>query len=215
MDNGVILALARENAAMSDVDRLVNLYHLLTQILVFGVSGSVVEVGCHAGGTSVFLRMILDHFDSKRPFHVYDSFRGLPPPGESDAYLREGDCEGSLEQFRVTFSRWSAALPTIHEGWFADTLPGCLPDTIAFAYIDADFYDSTMTALVHVYPRMAPKGILCLDDYADPERNPRAWGGLPGVKRACDDFFADKADRVSVLVGNGDLAFGIIRKGGA
>lgn len=215
MDNGSILTLARDHPDMTDVDRLVNIYHLLSQTLVFGVPGAVAELGCHAGATTVLMRMIIDHFDAERPLHVFDSFCGLPAPGPKDAYLGEGDCRASEDDLRATFARWSKALPIIHKGWFAETLPHALPDTIAFAYIDADLYDSTLTALTHVYPRLAPNGILCIDDYADPERNPQAWTGLPGVKRACDEFFDGRGDRVSVLVGTGDLAFGMIRKGSA
>jgi len=213
MNNGVIVELARENEEMSNVDRLVNLYHLLSQVLVFGVPGEVAEFGCHAGKTAVFLRMVIDHFDPTRPFHVFDSFRGLPAPGPQDAYLREGDCAATADELRATFSRWSARLPIIHEGWFESTLPRELPERIAFAYVDADFYDSTLTVLSRIYPRLSPRAIICFDDYADHERNPRAWGGLPGVKRACDDFFADKPEEVNVLIGNGDLAFGMVRKG--
>jgi O-methyltransferase len=213
MDNQVIFALADDNREMSDVDRLVNLYHLLSQVLIFGVPGVVAEFGCHAGKTSVFLRKIIDCFAADRPLHVFDSFVGLPEPGPRDAYLRGGDCAASRADLLATFARWSAKPPVVHEGWFDQTLPSALPEAIAFAYVDADFYDSTRTVLDHVYPRLSPGGVLCLDDYADADRNPRAWQGLPGVKAACDDYFADKSDRVHVLVGSGDLAFGVVRKG--
>ncbi len=81
MDNEAILEIAEKNAWMTDVDRLVNLYWALSQVLVFEVEGDIVELGCHAGGTSVFLQMIIDHFDPLRQLHVYDSFQGLPEPG--------------------------------------------------------------------------------------------------------------------------------------
>lgn len=197
---------------MSDVERLVNIYWAVSQVLVFGVPGDLVEVGCHAGGTSVFLRMLLDAFDPERELHVYDSFQGMPDPGPQDAYLKRGDRAADLASLVARFERWSVALPTIHEGWFADTLPSQLPPAIAFAYFDGDFYDSIDVSLTHVWPRLSPNGLILIDDYADLNRNPKAWSKLPGVKAACDKFFALSETKPFVLVGTGDLAMCGIRK---
>ncbi len=85
-----------------------------------------------------------------------------------------------------------------------------LPDEIAFAYLDGDFYDSTLTGLTHCVTRLVPTGVLLVDDYADTAVNPRAWDGLPGVKRACDAYFG--APSPVTVVGEGDLAFGRYEK---
>ena len=217
MDNHVIFDIARENHSMSDIDRLVNLYWALSSVLVAAVPGEVVEIGCNRGQTSVFLRMVMDRFDAERELHVFDSFEGLPAPGPEDrrngsCLLMEGLCRAAPTDVLESFARWDLSPPVIHGGWFSDTLERRLPHAVAFAYLDADFYESTRTSLECVYPRMAPGAIVVLDDYADPARNPRAWDGLPGPKHACDDFFADKPERVSVLVGTGTLAFGYFRK---
>jgi len=210
MDNVFLAQLARENSAMADVDRLVNLFHLLSQTLYFGVPGTVVELGCHAGLTSVLFQKVIDALDPSRALHVYDSFLGLPTPTAFDDYLAEGDCRASELDVLRNCARWQVRAPMIHRGWFRDTLPSELPDAIAFAYIDADFYDSTRVALTHVYPRLSPSAIICIDDYAD-QRNPAAWRGLPGVRKAVDEFVSCGLERPSVLVGSGDLAFCYIR----
>lgn len=197
---------------MSSVDRLVNLYHLLVQVLLLDVPGAVVELGCHAGHTSVLLHKVIARYAPDRALHVYDSFEGLPAPGPQDATLVEGDCYAPREAFEQTFERWDAPLPQIHEGWIQDTLPDHLPVQIAFAYLDLDFYASTLAALEQVYPRLAPGAVLCLDDYCDRAHSPLAWPGLPGIKRACDEFFDGRHEEVSVLVGSSDLAFGFIRR---
>ncbi|MGR5997836.1 hypothetical protein ACT7DF_23195 [Bacillus cereus] len=54
MHNKIIYKLAEENANMTTIDRLVNMYHLLGQTLVFEVEGDVLELGCNEGKTSVF-----------------------------------------------------------------------------------------------------------------------------------------------------------------
>ena len=53
----------------------------LERIVQADVPGAVVEFGCYAGTTSLFIRRLLDTYDqsSQRAFHVFDSFEGLPP----------------------------------------------------------------------------------------------------------------------------------------
>jgi O-methyltransferase len=197
---------------MSDVDRLVNIYWAVSHVLLSDLPGDLVELGCNAGRTSVFLQMIIDCYSPLRKLHLYDSFEGLPTPGPEDAYLRHGDCRASIEDVERNFDRFGLRSPTIHHGWFQQILPTDLPETIAFAYLDSDFYDSILTSLVFTYPRLSRGALLMVDDYCDSAKNPKAWPGLPGVKRACDDFLIDKTERMSVLVGNGDLALGLLRK---
>ncbi len=212
MNNDVILRLAEDNTEMGDVDRLVNIYWALSGVLVQGVPGDVVEAGCHAGKTSVLLQMVIDHFAPDRALHLYDSFAGLPRPGEHDTFLREGALAVDVGQLQATFDKWELPLPRIHPGWFHETMPTQLPGQVCFGYLDGDYYESIRVSLEHIYPRMSPGAILVIDDYCDRTRNPRAFDGFAGPKQACDEFFADKSEKVSVLVGTGDLAFGYFRK---
>ncbi|HEU0132420.1 MAG TPA: TylF/MycF/NovP-related O-methyltransferase [Mycobacteriales bacterium] len=206
------VALADANPNMSDLDRLVNLYWGLSTVLAYGVPGAVVELGCNEGLTSIWFQKIIDHFRPDTAFHVFDSFKGLPAPGVHDAYLVEGECATTRERLVANFERAGLRLPRIHEGWFDETLPVGCPEQVAFAYLDGDFYDSIMVSLEVVYPRLAPGALVMIDDYCDNDVNPRAWPGLPGVKKACDEFFADRPESVSVLVGTGDLTMGYFRK---
>ncbi len=212
MDNAFILELASLNPQMTDVDRLVNLYWALSSVLVAEVPGAVVELGCNAGKTSTLLQMVIDEFDPTRELHVYDSFQGLPKPSHRDAYLAQGDCRASVDEVLSEFRARGLRPPRIHAGWFDESLPRSCPDRIAFAYCDSDFYTSISTSLQYVYPRLAKNAIVIVDDYCDITRSPRAWPGLPGVKQACDEFIAGKRERFCVLVGTGDLAFGMLRK---
>jgi len=56
-----------------------------------------------------------------------------------------------------------------------------LPQHIAFAFLDGDFYDSILTSLQLVWPRLVPGATVCLDDY---QRET-----LPGVERAVNHFY--------------------------
>jgi O-methyltransferase len=206
------IRLATQNEAMSDLERLNAIYWALSGTLVHGVPGAVVELGCNAGLTSVWLAQLIQDYAPERELHVFDSFKGVPDPGEHDAYLKRGDCPATLAQLEENFAQWRLPGPTVHAGWFDETLPGGCPDEIAFAYLDGDFYESIKVSLEHVYPRLAPGGTIVIDDYCDLDANPRAWDGLPGVKKACDEYFGPGAPELEVLGGVGDLSLALVRK---
>lgn len=240
MDTSIILKLAADNPIASGKDRIVNIYHLLSQVLVLKVPGAITELGCNEGITSVFLRMIIDQFSPERELHVYDSFQGLPQKSRYDHLTDDtalmvkqkfaddaansglnisydetfamAGLKATKQQLEDKFQRWNLSLPVIHVGWFKDILPYFLPHSIAFAYLDSDFFDSILISLEHIYPKLSPNAVVVIDDYCDLEKNPRAWPGLPGVKEACDLFLIDKPEKMHVLVGSDDLSMGYFRK---
>jgi O-methyltransferase len=150
------------------------------------IPGEVVELGCNIGTTSVFIQSA-----TNKPFHVYDSFEGLPDKtlqdqNQTDRQFTKGQCATSEEQFRATFKQFDLPLPIIHIGWFKDAEYPC---QISFAFFDGDFYSSIMDSWEKVYPRLVPGAIVCVHDYG--------WDVLPGVKRACDDFLNDKPETMT------------------
>ena len=204
-----------EPMIMSSLEFRLNAFHMASEA-VHGVAGDFVEVGCNAGYTSVIIQKVLTEAKSDRAFHAYDSFEGLPPvhPKDENAY-EAGEMGTSLELFKQNFKALGLPLPHVHKGWFAETLPGTLPDKIAFALIDGDLYESTKTALEHVYPRLV-KGAVCLFNiyYDGSVYEPDSrWVKYrsPGVKQATDEFFADKPEKVSVLY-SGHYTSGYFRK---
>jgi O-methyltransferase len=212
VDNDVILRLAKENN-MGGVENLINIYWALSGVLAAGVPGDIAEIGCYQGRTSVLLRMIIDHYAPERELHVFDSFAGLPAPGPNDVgWAVEGLHETGPDAVRDTFARYGVAEPVIHDGWFEQTLPSGLPSELCFAYLDGDLYDSVVVSLEQVYPRLAEGAVVIVDDYCDSVKNPQAFAGFPGPKKACDEFFADKPENISVLVGPTDMAAGYFRK---
>ncbi|NUK32264.1 class I SAM-dependent methyltransferase [Streptomyces lunaelactis] len=192
-----------------DADRLPAIRTEIERLVVDEIPGAVVELGCFKGAMALWMRALLDATgQQQRPIHVYDSFQGLPERGEKDPELfPSGFLRAEPEEILALHDRWGCTPPTIHPGWFADTLPNRLPAEIAFAYLDGDYYDSIRTCLDACVPRLAPGGALIVDDYADLQANPKAWAGLPGVKAACEDFFGTQSP-LEVLFGDGDLAFG-------
>lgn len=89
---------------------------------------------------------MIEQFDSQRSLHVYDSFEGLPPAGPRDAGtpFERGMLSASQDALLMNFKSFGLRPPVIHAGWFKDTLPSGLPNTISFAHLDGDFYDSIL-----------------------------------------------------------------------
>lgn len=179
----------------TNLERRINIYHLVSQVLAFGVPGDLVELGCNSGHTCVLIQKVIDLYDPTKRLHAYDSFQGLPDPRPEDAgsgiVLRRGKMITSVQKLLNNFASVGLKPPEIHFGWFADTLPQELPGEICFAHLDGDLYDSILISLEHVYPRLSKGAICVIDDYQDAR--------LPGVKQACDKFLADKAEQVLLL----------------
>lgn len=158
----------------------------LEQVIKNQVTGEVVELGCHAGLTSVYIKRLLNELNSDRQFHAYDSFCGLPTKvdqdqaiGEKADKFQEGyfDLKGTW-QIEQRFKSANLGLPILHEGWFVDQE---YPENISFGFLDGDFYDSIRDSLIKVWPRLSIGGVICIHDYK--------WDQLPGVEKAIFDFF--------------------------
>jgi len=126
---------------------------------------------------------------SARIFHVYDSFEGLPPKRPEDASpagteFQAGKLAVSKKIFMQQFRAAGLRPPVVHKNWFDQLDETDIPEHIAFAFLDGDFYDSIMTSLKLVWPRMSPHGTILIDDY---KRE-----ALPGAERAIRHFFQGK-----------------------
>ncbi len=68
------------------------------------------------------------------------------------------------------------------QGGVEETVPEHAPAEIALLRLDTDWYASTKHELVHLYPRLAPGGVLIIDDYA-------YWRG---ARQAVDEYVREK-----------------------
>jgi O-methyltransferase len=164
----------------------------LETCLIQGVSGDIAEFGCYIGTSSLFIRRLLGALDTDgtRAFHVYDSFAGLPAKGLQDQSgtgldFTSGALSVSKKQLQAMFHKAHVAPPVIHKAWFEQLGDSDVPSSLAYAFLDGDFYSSIIDSLRLAWPRLMPGGAITIDDY-----NREA---LPGVTRAVTDFFQDKA----------------------
>jgi O-methyltransferase len=197
---------------MANTEQAVNIYHLLVQTILLKIPGEVVELGCFEGTTSIIMQKTLDQFECPKNIHVYDSFEGIPTPSSNDGGTDfvEGQCKTSKSNLIDNYKKYGVKLPQIHEGWFKNTLPQELPDQISFAHLDGDLYSSIKESLIAIYPRLAKGAIVVIDDYCDPQTH-NVNNILPGVRVACEEFFADKPEKVGILLAGGET-HGYFRK---
>jgi hypothetical protein len=132
----------------------------------------------------------------------FDSFQGLPAPGEEDlsepgAIARRGMFRQAYEE-RVLSNLRDAGFDeqairsqvTLVRGWFSDTLPA-YDGTIALLHLDADLYDSTKCALENLWPKVAIGGIAAFDEY----HQSNEWSG---ERKAVDEYFKRHMENNSV-----------------
>lgn len=147
--------------------------------------GDVVELGCYLGTTSLFISRYMNMQKCTREFHVYDSFQGLPEKQSKDQ-SRAGDqfVAGSLQatkkQFVMNYKKAGVPMPYIHKAWFHELTSDDVPSTIAFAFLDGDYYESILTSLTLLWPLLVPGAVVVIDDYTNE--------ALPGVAKAVDEW---------------------------
>lgn len=180
---------AAYNHSMMGQARMQNLHDCLDLVRNEAIEGDLVECGVWRGGGCIFMNGYVQvHGMPGRRVLVADSFEGLPVPSlPQDAGLDLSrdvypELAVSLDTVRENFSAYGLLTPNVEflKGWFKDTLPSPGTDRIALLRMDGDLYESTMDILVNLYERVAPGGIVIVDDY----------NAIPACRRAVADYFA-------------------------
>lgn len=147
--------------------KLLTLINLAEMLNRQGVEGDFVECGTFNGGSAALMARCMG---PQRHLWMYDSFQGMPTPGEQDTAESQayaGQYVGSVAKVREALARVGAAPAnfTIREGWFQDTFAQPLPERVALLHCDADWYDSVRLVLETFYPRIPQGGCVVLDDF--------------------------------------------------
>jgi hypothetical protein len=182
-------------------ERLFGLIEAVRHVLANGVPGAFVECGVFMGGSSMAMALtLLAEGVDDREIHLFDTFEGMPEPGEKDVDLwgKPAVRRFSRERLSDVSSTWtSCPLDAVREAMFTtgypkerihfvkglveETIPGQAPESIALLRLDTDWYQSTKHELNHLYPRVPPGGVVIIDDY----------GHFRGAKEAADEYFAE------------------------
>jgi hypothetical protein len=165
-----------------------------------GIEGDIVECGVWRGGAMLACALTLHQLgDHSRDLYLYDTFEGMSEPTERDVHIWHGRTAehemenqtnrtapiwepGLIEDVRAGFDEADYPEDKLHfvKGKVEDTIPQTAPEKIAILRLDTDWYESTRHELEHLYPRLAPGGILIIDDY----------GSWQGSRDAADEYLA-------------------------
>jgi len=160
--------------SMLSLKRLDNVQMCVETILCDNIAGDLIETGVMRGGTVILMRAILRAYADNRTVWAADSFEGLPPPNPQDYPADAGAdwhlrplTEVGVEHVRRNFERYGLLDDQVQflPGWFRDTLHKAPIQRLALLRLDGDLYESTMDALVPLYPKLSPGGFVIVDDY--------------------------------------------------
>jgi len=163
--------------------------------------GLLIEAGTARGGSAIVMAAAKA---PGRPMKVYDVFGMIPPPTEQDGAdvharyekIAAGEARGVggeiyygyrddlYQEVTDSFARLGVPVADhgveLIQGLFDDTID--LDEPVAFAHLDGDWYESTMTCLQRIAPLVVPGGRIVLDDYYQ-------WSGC---RDAVDEYFSGR-----------------------
>jgi O-methyltransferase len=142
------------------------------------VPGSILEVGCAFGATTVFLNRHIDSLGLDVNYYAIDTFRGFT--AEDISYERQVGRDYRYNEFRAnskaTFDR------TMH-GNGIERVTSFRADASNFDYselapfrlvlVDVDLYQPVLAVLNSIYDLMSPGGVIVTDDCMPGGQ----WGG--------------------------------------
>jgi hypothetical protein len=184
-------------------ERIIGLRDAVRYVTQAGIPGAMVECGVWRGGSmQVVARTLAASGVSDRDLYLFDTFEYMPAPSERDVdawghsaledwqkYQEVGEASTDpaflYKPFEEVKSRlYACGYPRdrFHfvKGLVEDTVPDQAPEDIALLRLDTDFYESTKHELMHLVPRIAPGGVLIIDDY----------GHFRGARDAVDEYLA-------------------------
>ena len=152
------------------------------------LDGAFAECGTYRGGTAYLVAaMLRDAGHGNRPFHLFDTFRGMPDTAVPERdWHKPGDLADTSPD---EVARFLGSFPNVqlHPGTIPETFAAVRDGRFAFVHVDVDLYPSTYDCCAFFYDRLVPGGVLVCDDYGFADFRMAA-------KKAVDDFFARRPE---------------------
>lgn len=154
------------------------------------VPGDTAECGVYTGASSYLICQANAQASLPREHLLFDSFEGLSDPRPEDGeHWTRGDLACHMDRVRENLSRFDHL--QFHQGWIPNEFHHAEHRRFAFVHVDVDLYEPTRDSFEFFYPRMSDGGILVCDDYM--------YNNCPGATKACDEFLADKPEKMIAL----------------
>lgn len=125
------------------------------------VEGSIVECGTFKGSSAATLSLLAAL--CRRKLDIFDSFEGLPEPGDRDRSHKvvamkqehtyeKGAFAGSIAEVEENLSRYGVLdVCRLHKGYFDQTLPD-FSDPVVLVFTDVDLVDSLEPCIRYLWP---------------------------------------------------------------
>jgi O-methyltransferase len=140
--------------------------------------GAILECGTWRGGMAAGLMTV---GGPTREYHFFDSFQGLPEPGEEDGEEARrwkqnvngpryfNNCTASQSEFEKVLAtvRPRCSNVHVHPGFFKEAFQSVDLPKIAVLRLDADWFASTLLCLQKFWSALLPGGLVLIDDYYD------------------------------------------------
>lgn len=185
----------------TSIERMYALYQATRYVMRANIPGAIVECGVWRGGSAMIAAMTMSAArDEARELWLYDTYEGMSEPTQHDRDFRGASaaemmsktednkktsvwCYSSLEEVQRNMQRTGYPVNKMCfiKGKVEDRIPAEAPGQIALLRLDTDFYESTYHELRHLFPLLAPGGVLIVDDY----------GHWAGARKATDQFFQE------------------------
>lgn len=207
----VELCEAVKGWTLTGPERIIGLRDAVRYVIRADIPGAFVECGVWRGGSmQVMARTLAELGATDRELYLFDTFEYMPAPTDRDVdawgrpalddwrrYEAEGESAADPAFWFKPFDEVKSKLygcgypqDRFHfvKGLIENTVPEQAPESIALLRLDTDWYESTKHELVHLVPRMAPGGVVIIDDY----------GHFHGARDAVDEYL-DSNDLVVLL----------------
>lgn len=158
------------------------------------LGGDIVECGVGAGRTLLSFAYLMKYKGGDNTLWGYDSFEGFPEPSEHDRSFRnpkKGQNVTKMEDVLDLLRRsgigedFLSSRLRLVKGFFEKTLHEYPGRPIALLHVDVDLYQSYLTVLQELYPKVLPGGVILFDEYGEDEK----W---PGARRAIEEYLGDR-----------------------
>jgi O-methyltransferase len=172
-------------SVLMTIREMMNLHNLVQKVK--HLDGEMAEVGVYQGGSATLISRV----KGDKPLHLFDTFEGLPEPDKKlDDKMVKGDMSNtSLEKVKKNLESFVNVF--FYKGFFPATAGPIGNKKFCFVNNDTDIYDSSKAFLEFFYTRVVKGGIILTHDYSDTR--------TPGVKKAFDEFFADKPEFINEI----------------
>jgi O-methyltransferase len=172
------------------------------------VPGSILEIGCSAGRTTIFLNAHMDAIGFERPYLCVDTFSGFTAADVALERNERGKTGSDFAGFSINRRRWfekTMALNGIRRVRAieadANSFDYSSLGPVAFCLIDVDLYRPVKSALDGVLSRVSPGGLIAVDDCAPSNR-------YDGALQAYQEFCRSHSLPEQIVQGK----LGLIRK---